>query len=106
METQRERIVITGLGAVTPYGVGLARLEEGLFRGRSAIRPISGFDASPLAVRIAGEVPDFRPSDHLSRHSALRMDRFVQFAVTAVREALTNARLDLTKSNRDRVATV
>ncbi len=106
MEPPRERIVITGLGAVTPFGIGVPILEDGLFAGQSAIRPITGFDASHLAVRIAGEVPGFDPRDHLSRHSVRRMDRFVQFAVTATREALDHARMDLGAVDRDRIASV
>jgi len=102
----RDAIVVTGMGAVTPFGTGLAALEAGLFPGRSAIRPIRGFDASHLDVRLAGEVPDFVPVDHLSRHAARRMDRFAQFAVTASREAMHQAGIEVTTANSDRIAVV
>jgi 3-oxoacyl-[acyl-carrier-protein] synthase II len=104
--TRSECIVVTGMGAVTPFGTGIAALEAGLFPGVSAIRTISGFDASHLEVRLAGEVPDFQPTDHLNRHSVRRMDRFAQFAVTAAREALTASGIQITATNRDRIAVV
>jgi 3-oxoacyl-[acyl-carrier-protein] synthase II len=100
------RVLITGLGAVTPYGTGVGVLERGLFAGKSAIRPITGFDAGHLDVRIAGEVPDFRPADSIASRPARRMDRFAQFAVAASREAIESAGLDLTRVDRSRVATV
>ena len=102
----RNRVLVTGLGAVTPYGIGVPALEAGLFSGTPAIRAITGFDASHLHVQIAGEVPDFSPEDHLDHRRTGRMDRFSQFAVTASREALTFANLDLGRMDRDRIATV
>ena len=109
METRRpasERVLVTGLGAVTPFGLGIAALESGLFGGRPAIRRIEGFDASELAVRIAGEVPDFDPADHLSRRAARRSDRFAQFAIAASREAVASAGLPPELIASDRVGIV
>lgn len=100
------RVLVTGYGAVTPFGTGAPLLEWGLFNGVPAIRPISGFDASHLDVQIAGEVPDFQPTDHIGRHSARRMDRFAQFAVAAAREAIEHAGVNLDRTGRDRVAAV
>ncbi len=100
------RVLVTGYGAVTPYGVGAARLEAGLFSGTPAIRPISGFDAAHLAVQIAGEVPDFHFSDFMERNRARRMDRFAQFAVAASREAVDHAGLKLDELDHERCATV
>jgi 3-oxoacyl-[acyl-carrier-protein] synthase II len=98
------RALVTGLGAVTPYGVGVDRLWDGLTAGRSAVRAIQNIDASDLPVRIAGEVPDFRPVDHMDFKAAKRMDRFAQFAVAAAREAVANAGLDLTSLDPERIA--
>jgi 3-oxoacyl-[acyl-carrier-protein] synthase II len=100
------RVIVTGLGAVTPFGLGVAALEDGLFSGRPAIRKIEGFDASELAVRIAGEVPDFDPADHLSRRAARRSDRFAQFAIAASREAVASAGLTPGAIASDRVGVV
>lgn len=98
------RVVVTGLGAVTPYGVGVPALWDGLVAGRSAIRTITGFDAAELPVTIGGEVPAFTPAEHMDRRAAGRMDRFAQFAVAAAREALTGSRLDVATLDRERVA--
>ncbi len=100
------RVVVTGIGAMTPLGIGVDALWEGLVAGRSGIRPISGFDASDLPVRIAGEVPGFVPGDHINAKAARRMDRFSQFAVAAAREALERSRLMIDDGNRERVAVV
>lgn len=98
------RALVTGLGAVTPFGTGIDALWTGLIAGRSAVRAIEHLDASALPVRIAGEVPDFRPVDHMDFKAAKRMDRFAQFAVAAAREAVGDARLDLSALDSDRVA--
>ena len=97
----RPRVVVTGLGAVTPFGVGVVRLWEGLVAGRSAIRPITGFDAADLPVKIGGEVPDFVAGDHMDRRSAGRMDTFARYAVAAAREAIAMANLTVTDENRN-----
>jgi 3-oxoacyl-[acyl-carrier-protein] synthase II len=101
-----QRAVVTGLGAVTPFGVGVPALWSGLTAGNSAVREIRNFDASELTVRVAGEVPDFTPGDHMDARSARRMDRFAHFAVAASREAVTDAGLNLEAVDRDRVAVV
>lgn len=101
-----QRAVVTGLGAVTPFGIGVPALWEGMIAGRSAVREIRNFDASQLSVRIAGEVLDFKPGDFMDARSARRMDRFAQFAVAAAREAVEHAGLDLEQVERDRVAVV
>jgi 3-oxoacyl-[acyl-carrier-protein] synthase II len=100
------RALITGLGAVTPFGTGVPALWNGLLSGRSAVRAIQQFDTTNLTVRIAGEVPDFQPADHMDPKSARRMDRFAQFAVAAAREAVADAGLNLANCNQDRVAVV
>ena len=78
---QKKRVVITGLGAITPIGNNLNEYWEGLLNGRNGIAPITLFDASDHACRIAGEVKGFDPHEYLERKEAKRMDRFAQFGV-------------------------
>jgi len=101
-----KRIVVTGVGAVTPLGVGLKATWDGLLAGRSGIRKIQHWDASKLDVQIAGEVDGFVAKDHMDFKQAKRMDRFAQFGVAAAREALENSGLTIDESNADRVAVV
>lgn len=94
---------MTGIGCVTPIGLGVDGLWDGLRRRRSAVRPISRFDASLWRSKIAAEVPDFRPTDHLEARRARRLDRFSAFAVTAARMALTDAGLRIDREDPDRI---
>lgn len=87
------RVVATGLGLVTALGVDVASTWDGLLAGRSGVRPITAFDPSRLASRIAGEVPDFDPSLVLDRKEQRRNDRYTQLALVATREALAHAGL-------------
>lgn len=97
------RVVVTGVGAVSPLGIGINALWEGLTSGRSGIRIIQSFDASDFDVRIAGEVPDFVAREFMDFKAARRMDRFAQFGVAAAREAIADAGLEITDANRDRI---
>lgn len=101
-----KRIVVTGVGAVTPIGIGAQVTWEGLLAGKSGIRKIQHWDASSLEVQIAGEVDGFVPRDHMDFKLAKRMDRFAQFGVAAAREAIEEAGLTIDASNTDRVAVV
>jgi 3-oxoacyl-[acyl-carrier-protein] synthase II len=101
-----KRIVVTGVGAVTPIGIGAKTTWEGLLAGRSGIRKIQHWDASNLEVQIAGEVDGFVAKDHMDFKLAKRMDRFAQFGVAAAREAIEQACLTIDGSNSDRVAVV
>lgn len=85
------RVVVTGMGAVSPLGIGVDALWEGLIQGRSGVGPITSFDASRFSTRIAAEVKDFNPTDFMDRKDARRMDRFAQFAVAGARMALEDA---------------
>jgi len=98
--------VVTGLGLVTPLGLGTARNWEALMDGRSGIGAISRFDASAFATRIAAEVRDFDPAQFMDRKEVKRTDRFVQFALAAAQLALEDARLAIDDSNRDRIGVV
>ena len=100
---QLKRVVVTGLGAVTPLGNSLNEYWEGLLNGRSGIAPISLFDASRHACRIAGEVKGFDPHDYVSRKEAKRMDRFAQFGVAASKQALEDAKFEINDLNAEQV---
>ncbi len=97
------RVVITGIGAITPIGIGVAGLWAGLQRGESAVREITRFDPAPFRTRIAAQVDDFHATDHIEERKARRIDRFGQFSVAASRMALADAEIDLQKEDRDRV---
>ncbi len=97
------RVVVTGVGAITPLGIGVDAFWSGLTAGHSGIRQISHFDASNLAVQIAGEVPDFVAKDFIDFKAARRMARFAQFAVAATRQAIDAARLEINDDNRERI---
>ena len=81
------RVVITGLGAVTPIGLGAEGFWDGLASGRNGVREVTHFDASDFRAKLAAEVEDFHPEEWLDRKAASRMDRFVQFAMVAARMA-------------------
>jgi 3-oxoacyl-[acyl-carrier-protein] synthase II len=98
--------VVTGLGAVSPLGIGVPALWEGLRAGRSGVRRVQHFDTENLAVKIAAEVPDFDPKAFMDPKSVRRMDRFAHFGIAATREALADASLAITDENRERVAIV
>jgi len=100
------RVVVTGIGAVTPLGIGADTFWRAALAGESGVRPISAFDATGLPVQIAGEVPGFNPKDFMDVKASRRMDRFAQFAVAATREAIANAGLEITDANRERIAAV
>ncbi|WP_030007222.1 beta-ketoacyl-ACP synthase II [Picosynechococcus sp. NKBG042902] len=93
------RVVITGLGAITPIGNTLEEYWEGLMTGRNGIGPVTAFDASQHACRIAGEVKGFDPLDFIPKKEAKRMDRFSQFAVAASKQALADAGLEINADN-------
>ena len=101
--TVSRRVVVTGIGCVTPIGTGADGLWEGLRARRSAVRAITRFDPTPFRSRVAAEIPDFRPADHLDAKRARRYDRFSQLAVASARLALDAAGLDLGREDRDRV---
>jgi 3-oxoacyl-[acyl-carrier-protein] synthase II len=99
----QRRVLITGLGVITPIGVGADALWTGLRRGTSAVREVTRFDAAPFRSRIAAEVRDFHATDHIEARRARRLDRFSQFSVAATRLALEDAELALEREDRDRI---
>lgn len=102
MGQAKRRVVVTGMGALTPIGNDVESFWEGLMEGRSGAGEITQFDASEFSTRIAAEVKDFNPADFMDRKDARRMDRFAQFAVAASQMALEDAAIDLDQIDRDR----
>jgi 3-oxoacyl-[acyl-carrier-protein] synthase II len=100
-ELPLKRVVITGMGAITPLGNNLTDYWTGLINGKSGIGLITHFDASRHACRIAGEVRGFDPHDYVDRKEAKRMDRFAQFAVAASLQALKDSQLVIDDLNAD-----
>jgi 3-oxoacyl-[acyl-carrier-protein] synthase II len=100
---KRRRVAITGIGAVTPIGISVAGLWDGVRAQRSAIRTLTRFDATPFRSHNAAEVNDFAPADFMEKKRAKRLDRFGHFSVACARLALEDSGLDLTKENRERV---
>ncbi|MGH7254678.1 MAG: beta-ketoacyl-ACP synthase II [Nitrospirales bacterium] len=97
------RVVVTGLGLVTPLGTGLEKAWKALCAGQSGIRRISRFDPSNLPVQIAGEVPDFDPAAYIEKKEIKKMDGFIHFAIGASQLAVDDAGLKITAENADRV---
>ncbi|HYF96110.1 MAG TPA: beta-ketoacyl-ACP synthase II [Symbiobacteriaceae bacterium] len=91
---ERRRAVITGIGCITPAGIGAAGLWDGVLRGRSAVRRISRFDATAYRSQVAAQVEGFDPEAHIGRKLAQRMDRFAHFALGAAGQGLADAGLD------------
>ena len=101
-----KRVVVTGLGAITPLGNNLTEYWSGLLSGRNGIAPITLFDASRHDSRIAGEVKNFDPHDYLDRKEAKRMDRFAQFAIAASKQALVDANFTINDLNAEQVGVI
>jgi len=99
----RRRVVITGIGPITPIGTTRDAFWSGLQRQRSAVRSVTRFDPSQFRSHNAAEIDDFVPSDHLESKRAKRLDRFAQFSVVGAQMALADANLDLSKEDRERV---
>src|SRR3954469_25042980 len=98
------RVVITGLGVITPLGNDISTFWQNLQNGVSGIRRISGIDASEFDCQIGGEVRDFDPKDHFNNpKDARRTDRFAQMAMAAAKQAVRDSAIDLDSANRDRV---
>jgi 3-oxoacyl-[acyl-carrier-protein] synthase II len=99
----KRRVVITGIGAITPIGLRKEGLWTGLRTQRSAVAPLTRFDPSQFRSHNAAEVSNFVPHDHLDAKRAKRLERFAQFSVVAAKMAVEDADLDLAREDRDRV---
>jgi 3-oxoacyl-[acyl-carrier-protein] synthase II len=102
----KRRVVVTGLGVISPVGTGKDNFWQALLEGRSGIRRIEAFDPTDFDSQIAGEVRDFDPDKFLSRKEARRMDRFSQFAVCASMMAIEDAGLDITRIDRNLIGVI
>ncbi len=103
MRLKERRVVITGMGAITPIGTTREGLWSGLRRERSAVRSLTRFDPAPFRSHNAAEINDFIPADHLDNKRAKRLDRFAQFSVVGAEMALADAHLDLAREDRERI---
>src|SRR6266508_812205 len=101
--SERRRVVITGLGLISPLGGDVESSWAALRQGKSGIGPITRFDPTGLETTIAGEVRDFDPLDYMDRKEIRRSDRFVHFAVAAAGQALKSARLEITPELAPRI---
>ena len=106
MAESSRRVVITGLGAVTPIGNTVSAYWAGLKSGANGVAPITLFDASRHACRFAAEVKEFDPSGVLDPKETKRWDRFCQFGVVAAKEALAHSGLEITDANRQRIGVI
>lgn len=106
MDINSRKVVITGMGVISPYGMGHDIFWENIKAGKSAIKHVSLFDCSSHPSQIAGELVDFNVNDYLDAKQARRMDRFTQFGVIAARLAVEDARLDTTKVDKSRFGVV
>ncbi|MCK4274642.1 MAG: beta-ketoacyl-[acyl-carrier-protein] synthase II, partial [Dehalococcoidales bacterium] len=103
MNSQINRVVVTGIGALTPLGLDMATTWENLIAGKPGIDYITLFDASDMETKFAGEVKGFEPTDYIDRKNARRMDRFAQLAVAAGIQAVKQSNLLIDDSNQDEI---
>jgi len=102
----KKRVVITGMGAITPLGNGVETFWNGLKEGKSGIDKIDRFDVEDFTTQFAGQVKDFSPEDYMDRKEAKRMDRFTQFAIAATSMAVKDAELNLEKVDPLRIGVI
>ena len=101
-----KRVVVTGLGAITPLGKSVPEYWEGLINGVSGANPIQQFDSAKFKTRFACEVKDFEATNYLERKEARKLDRFTQFALIASDEAVKDAGISKENVNPDRVGVI
>lgn len=102
----KRRVVVTGIGLVSPLGTGKEKSWNNLINGNSGVGPITRFDASEMRSQIAAEVTDFEPLDHFDKKSAKHLDLFVQYGIVAARFAVEDSGLSVTDQNRERVGVI
>ncbi len=101
-----KRVVITGIGAVTPIGNGLEKFWEGIKSGKCGVDEITSFDTSDFSVKLAAEVKDFNPKDYMERKEAKRMDRFCQFAMASSSMAIEDSKLDIESIDNEKFGVI
>ncbi len=102
----KRRVVVTGLGMITPLGIGVQKSWENLIAGKSGIRRITQFDASAFPTQIAGEVEGFNPEDYIEPKEIKKMDRFIHFAIAAAQMAMDDSGLKITEANAERTGVI
>ncbi len=102
----KRQVVVTGVGGITPLGVGVGKSWAALCQGQSGIGPITHFDASPLKCQVAGEIKDFYPQDFMDSKFIRRFDPFVQYGLVAARMAMEDSGLKVNMDNEDRVGVI
>ena len=100
------RIVVTGMGPITPLGIGINKTWNSLCEGKSGIKKISKFDPSGLKTQIAGEVTDFDLNSYMDKKLQKRSDPFLQFAIAASKIAIEDAKVKITSSNSYRIGVI
>ena len=102
----KRRVVITGVGMITPLGIGVEQSWNGLLAGRSGIGKITQFDAANFPTRIAGEVDGFNPEEYIEPKEIKKMDRFIHFALAAAQMAMNDSGLKITAENAERAGVI
>jgi len=100
---EKERVVITGLGVVSPIGIGKEAFLEGLLSGKSGVSKITSFDVSDYPVQIGGEIKNFNPENYIDKKEISRLDRVQHFAFAAAKEAIEDAKIDTESIDKERV---
>ena len=100
------RVVITGLGAITPVGNNVQEFWKGIKEGKCGIDEITLFDTTNFKVKLAAEVKGYNPEEYFDRRAAKRLDRFSQFAIVAAKEAWNDSKLDKEKEDMERVGVI
>jgi 3-oxoacyl-[acyl-carrier-protein] synthase II len=103
MLKKRRRVVVTGLGVISPIGNTIKEFWQSLLEGKSGVKRLTGFDPTHFTSKIAAEVRNFDPTPYLSAKEIKRMDRFVQFAVVAAKMAVADAKLNLDREDKHRI---
>lgn len=102
----KRRVVVTGMGMVTPLGLTVKENWEGILAGKSGIGPLTKYDIPEIPVKIAGEVRNFNPADYIDKKEIKKMDSFIQFAMAAASEAMQDSGLTVSDSNSERIGVI
>ncbi len=104
--SQRRRVVVTGMGLVSPLGNDMATSWDGIVNGRSGIGPVTSFDTTGFTTQIAGEIRNFDPADFVSPKDAKKMDPFIHYGIAASFMALDDSGLEITEANAERIGAI
>jgi 3-oxoacyl-[acyl-carrier-protein] synthase II len=106
VDTLKRRVVVTGVGLVTPLGVGIENVWQRILRGESGIGPITRFDTTQHETKFAAEVKEYKPEDYIPPKELKRIDLFIQYALTAAKIAMEDSGLDMGKEDAERVGVI